>query len=291
MAGIIRMGGAMSTAGTGSRQAAAGPAATKEPIMRFEAALITGATSGIGEAIARVLPATTALWLTGRDVSRLAALAAELGEAERPVATFAADLATRGEQDAMIAWAAAAPIDLLVNNAGFGRFGPALERGERDRAMIEVNLLAPMALAQALLPGMLERARSTGRRAGLINVASVVGFFPWPYFATYAASKAFLVSWTEALAAELRDDPIDVLALCPGATTTKFHERAGYAGVPGWGSHSPDRVAREALEALGRRPVHVVGVTNRIAVAAIRYLPRWLTMRGTARATARSDRR
>lgn len=276
MAGIIRMGVAMSTAGTGLGQAAAGPAATKEP-MRFEAALITGATSGIGEAIARALPATTALWLTGRDVSRLAALAA--------------DLATRGEQDAMIAWAAAAPIDLLVNNAGFGRFGPALEGGERDRAMIELNLLAPMALAQALLPGMLEAARATGRRAGLINVASVVGFFPWPYFAAYAASKAFLVSWTEALAAELRDDPVDVLALCPGATTTKFLERAGYAGMPGWGSHLPDRVAQEALEALGRRPVHVVGTTNRIAVAAMRYLPRWLTMRGTARATARIDRR
>lgn len=287
MAGIIRMDGAMSTAGTGSGQATAAPAAAEEPVLRFEAALITGATSGIGEAIARALPATTALRLTGRDAGRLAALAAELGNAGRPVATFAADLAKRGEQDAMIAWAASAPIDLLVNNAGFGRFGPALEGGERDRAMIELNLLTPIALAQALLPGMIAGARATGRRAGLINVASMVGFFPWPYFATYAASKAFLVSWTEALAAELGDDPIDVLALCPGATATKFHERAGYAGMPGWGGHLPDRVAREALAALGRRPVYVVGTTNRIAVAAMRHLPRWVTMRGAARATQR----
>jgi uncharacterized protein len=259
--------------------------------MRFEAALITGATSGIGEAIARALPATTALWLTGRDATRLGALAVELGRAGRPVMTLAADLATREGQQALIAWAIAAPIDLLVNNAGLGRFGPALAAPARDRAMVEINLLAPMALTQALLPGMIERARADGRRAGLINVASLVGFFPWPFFTTYAASKAFLVSWTLGLAAELRDDPVAVLALCPGATATRFHERAGHAGLLGWNRHSPARVAREALAALGRRNLHVVGRRNRIAVAALRYLPRWLTLPATARATARRMRR
>lgn len=259
--------------------------------MRFQAALITGATSGIGEAFARLLPATTALWLTGRDAGRLAALAAALGGGSRPVATLAADLGDPAGQSAVAGWAGAAPIDLLVNNAGIGRFGPALAESERDRAMVEVNLVAPLALGQALLPGMIARARAAGRRAGLINVASVVGLFPWPHFAAYAASKAFLVSWTEALAAELRAEPVEVLALCPGATITRFHERAGYAGWLGWGAHAPERVAREGLAALGRRPVHVVGATNRIAVAAMRCLPRRLTMPLSMRVTARRHRR
>lgn len=259
--------------------------------MGFEAALVTGATSGIGEAIARALPSTTALWLTGRDRDRLGALATELAVGARPVATLAADLTGAAGQAALIAWARAAPIDLLVNNAGFGRFGPALEAGERDRAMVEVNLLAPMALAQALMPGMLERARASGRRAGLINVSSLVGFFPWPYFATYSATKAYLVAWSQALAAELAGEPIDVLALCPGSTETRFHERAGYMGSASWGSHAADRVAREGLAALGRRPVHVVGKTNRIIVAAMRFLPRRLTLPLAARVTARSYQR
>jgi len=273
----------MSTAGAveGSERKAAA---------RHTAALVTGATSGIGEAIARALPATTALWLTGRHGARLAALAAELGS-ERAVHTLAADLAEPAEQRRLIEWARSAPLDLLVNNAGFGRYGPALVGAERDRPMIEVNILAPMTLTQALLPGMLERARAGRSRAGLLNVASMVSFFPWPWFTTYAASKAFLLSWTLGLCAELREAPIDILALCPGSTATSFQERAGYARAMPWGSQSAGQVAREALAALGRKPVHVVGFRNKAATLAMRWLPLSFTLPATARVTARNRRR
>ena len=270
----------MSTAGTPERSDAP----------RFASALVTGATSGIGEAIARALPPTTSLWLTGRDGARLQALANELGRNGRSVATFEADLSERRGQDAVIGWAKAAPLDLLVNNAGFGRYGSALDGMDRDRAMVEVNLLAAMALTQALLPGMLDRARSAGRRAGIINVASMVGFFPWPWFSTYAATKAFLVSWTLGLWAELRGEPVEVLALCPGSTATRFQQRAGYTRAMPWSGQSAERVAREAIAALGRKPVHVVGGRNRIATLAMRFLPQRLTLPATARVTARNER-
>jgi short-subunit dehydrogenase len=154
-----------------------------------------------------------------------------------------------------------------------------------------VNLLAPMALTQGLLPGMLERARAAQRRAGIINVASMVSFFPWPWFSSYAATKAFLLSWTLGLAAELRGEPVDLLALCPGSTVTNFQERAGYARAMPWPGQSAERVAREALASMGRKPVHIVGARNRIATLAMRYLPRGLTLSATARATARNVRR
>jgi short-subunit dehydrogenase len=274
---------AMSTAGTAGGSG-------KEPAARYAAALVTGATSGIGEAIARALPAETSLWLTGRDEARLAALADELGRGGRTVATLAADLALRTGQETLIDWAGAAPLDLLVNNAGFGRYGSALEAAGLDRAMVEVNLLAPMALTQGLLPGMLERARAAQRRAGIINVASMVGFFPWPWFTSYAATKAFLLSWTLGLVAELNDEPVDLLALCPGSTATRFHERAGYARALPWPGHSSERVAREALAALGRKPVLVVGGRNRLATFVMRYLPRRFTLPAMARVTARNTR-
>lgn len=260
--------------------------------MAFRAALITGATSGIGEAFAHALPPTTALWLTGRNEARLATLAAELGAAGRPVTTLGADLALPADQTKLVAWLAGAPIDLLINNAGFGRQGPALaEAKAEDRAMIEVNVQAPVALAEALLPGMIERARETGRRCGLINVASMVGHFPMPYLATYAATKAFLASWSDALAVELRKSPADILTLCPGVTRTGFFERARFAGgAPGPG-HSADAVAAAALATLGRKPHLVVGTLNRLSVLAARLLPRQLFLRGAAAAMKRRTRR
>jgi len=260
----------------------------RERTMVFQAALITGATSGIGEAFARALPPTTALWLTGRNEPRLAALAGELGASGRAVATLRADLALPEDQAKLVAWLADAPVDLLINNAGFGRQGPALAAAKaEDRAMIEVNVQAPVALAEALLPGMIERARATGRRCGLINVASMVGHFPMPYLATYAATKAFLTSWSDALSIELRKSPVDILTLCPGVTRTGFFERARFAGALAGPSHSADAVAAAALAALGRKPHLVVGGLNRLTLAVARLLPRRLFLRGAAAATKR----
>ena len=144
-----------------------------------------------------------------------------------------------------------------------------------------------MVVTRALLPGMLERARAGGRRAGLIVVASTAAFFPLPRLATYTATKAFDLSFAESLAAELAREPVDVLALCPGATRTGFFDRAGMAGAGTAGMAGPEQVAREGLAALGRRPVHVVGNTNRLAAAAAWRMPRGLVRAGARRAMAR----
>ena len=242
--------------------------------MTYRCALITGASSGIGEAFARALPKSTNLLLTGRDRARLAHVAAELANAERTVRSVAADLATAEGRLAVIGFAEGQPIDLLINNAGIACLGPVAENPpERESEMAQLNMLAPVELTRAVLPGLLQRA-AAGRRGGLIFVASAAAFMPIPLFATYAASKAFLLHYAEALAEELSGSPVDVLALCPGATRTRFFERAniGRASLPPM--HEAERVAREGLQALGHRVVHVVGPANYLATTAARFLPR-----------------
>jgi uncharacterized protein len=256
--------------------------------MTFRHALITGASSGIGAAFARALPRSTGLLLTGRDRAKLAQLAAELALSDRAVRTIAADLSMPEGRRALIHAAEEAPIDLLINNAGLGWLGPVIDNPpEREAEMVQVNAAAPIELTRALLPGMIRRAREKQERAGLIFVASAAAFMPIPLFATYAASKAFLLHYAEALAEELDRAPVDVLALCPGATKTRFFERAnvGPSGVPA--THDPDRVAREGLQALGRRVVHVVGPGTYLATAAARFLPRRLVTAAAERAMRR----
>jgi uncharacterized protein len=194
--------------------------------MTYRCALITGASSGIGEAFARALPKSTSLLLTGRDRTRLTHLAAELANADRTVRSIAADLATAEGRQAVIGFAEGQPLDLLINNAGVGYLGRVADNPpERESEMAQLNMVAPVELTRALLPGLLKRD-DAGRRSGVIFVASVAAFMPIPLLATYAASKAFLLHYAEALAEELSDQPIDVLALCPGATRTRFFDRA-----------------------------------------------------------------
>ncbi|MBI3516705.1 MAG: SDR family NAD(P)-dependent oxidoreductase [Proteobacteria bacterium] len=258
---------------------------------RFRAALITGASSGIGAAFAALLPAPTTLVLTGRDRAALEQLRDGLAAPER-VDLVVADLAQPADRARLIEAAEARNIDLLVNNAGLGAFGLVIENDPRREAeMAEVNVVAPVVLTRALLPGMLARARAEGRRGGVIVVSSVVGFGPVPRFATYAATKAFDLHYAEALATELADSPIDVLALCPGATKTAFGARAGTPVGPASLAHSAERVAREGLAALGRRPVHVVGGANLATALSLRLLPRPLIRRGVAAVNARLARR
>jgi short-subunit dehydrogenase len=257
--------------------------------MTHRHALITGASSGIGAAFARALPKSTGLLLTGRDREKLAQLAAELALTDRPVRTIAADLSTAEGRRALIHAAEEAPIDLLINNAGIGWLGPVIDSPpEREAEMVQVNAAAPIELTRALLPGMIRRARERHERAGLIFVASAAAFMPIPLFATYAASKAFLLHYAEALAEELDHAPVDVLALCPGATKTRFFERANVAAsaVPA-AAHEADRVAREGLQALGRRPVLVVGPGTYLATTAARFLPRRLVTAAAERAMRR----
>lgn len=217
------------------------------------AAIVTGATSGIGEGFARALPTATGVLLTGRDGTALDRIAGELAAPGRRVETVAADLATDAGLDAVTAWAEAMGVDLLIANAGVGPFGDFLEASEESlRATVAVNVMAPVVLARRLLPGMLARARAERRRAGLVIVSSNAAFVPVPRLAIYAASKAFDLSLAEALAAELAAEPVDVLALCPTATRTRFAARSGFRGGDLPGAEDPADVAAAALRALGR---------------------------------------
>ena len=252
--------------------------------MTYRCALITGASSGIGEAFARALPRSTSLLLTGRDRAKLAHLASELANGERSVRSIAADLATAEGRQAVIGFAEDQAIDLLINNAGVGQLGRVVDNPpERESEMAQLNMLAPVELTRALLPGLLKRS-GEGRHGGVIFVASAAAFLPVPLFATYAASKAFLLHYAEALAEEMSDMPVDILALCPGATRTSFFERANIGGAGQRQMHDADRVAREGLQALGRRVVHVVGPSNYLMTAAARLLPRRLVAVAAERA-------
>lgn len=234
------------------------------PVMKqmsrtYRRALVTGATGGIGGALARALPVATDLLLTGRNAEALAQLVQELARPGRRVDVVVADLGTDPGREAVAVAAEAFAIDLLICNAGQGPFGDFLDAEEPAlRATVSVNVMAPLVLLHRLLPGMLTRAAAAGRRAGVIVTSSGVAFYPVPRLATYAASKAFSLSLTEALAAELDGAPVDLLALCPTATKSHFAERSGYGpSLPG--AQDPAAVARAALQALGRQRTLTLG--------------------------------
>lgn len=236
----------------------------------YRRALITGASGGIGAAFARQLPKTTALLLTGRDRQRLDNLACRLAQRGHAVETFAADLTREAERDSLIERADAFGIDLLINNAGAGRFGRFLDSpAEVERDTVLLNVVAVVDLTRRLLPGMLARARGERRRAGLIIVGSAAGFAPVPMFATYAASKVFDLQFTEALAEELHNEAIDVVALLPGPTRTGFGPRAGWRGAAIPGAADADDVAADGLAALGKKTVCVAGRLSGAALAPV----------------------
>jgi short-subunit dehydrogenase len=256
--------------------------------MNYHFAVITGATSGIGAAFAGVLPAETNLLLTGRSEQKLAAAKASLSRPGRQVETVVADLATDGGRQRMVDAMAALPVDLLVNNAGFGHLGPSMCNDPAvEREMIEINVTAAVVLTRAVLPAMLKLSASTGRRCGVIAVSSLAAFQPMPYLATYGAAKSFVLSYFEALACELEGLPVSVVALCPGRTDTGFFERAGISRTKLRSLVPAERVAREGLDALGRKTVHVVGAYNRLRSLLVRHAPRSLATRLAARALRR----
>ena len=156
--------------------------------------------------------------------------------------------------------------------------------------MVELNVTTPLVLSHALLPGMIARARTAGRRAGLILLSSEAAFSPLPYFASYAASKAFDLVLAESLAAELADEPVDVMALCPGATRTEFGARAGFAaGNMPWAAE-PREIVEEALAALGRRRILVTGQARRAALSPL-WLSREIAARGLGLVMSQVTRR
>ncbi len=246
---------------------------------RWTRALVTGASSGIGDAIARRLAADgTDLVIVARDESRLLALAAEL--ADRDIEVLVADLGDEAQLAKVEARLAdeAMPIDLLVNNAGFGHQGRFVELDlDAEVSVIDVNITAVVRLAHAA--GRAMAARGDG---GILNVASIAGLAPSPGSAIYGASKAFVVSFGEALHQELADSGVVVSTVCPGFTRTEFQSRADYDAsiIPWMLWQSPDRVAGSALAGLAKGSPRVVpGVHNKAAAGATKLLPAFVNRR------------
>jgi hypothetical protein len=251
-------------------------------------ALVTGASSGIGEAIARALAkAGMNLVLVARSQVALQALALELSQSHGIRAVpLTVDLRQSGcgqrlrRQLQAIGMDA---IDVLVNNAGFGTYGPfegICPETEQDE--IAVNVSSIVDLTHAFLPGMLSR-----HQGAVLNLASTASFQPGPYMAVYAASKAFVLSFSEALWAEYRERGVHVVALCPGAVDTPFIDRLGDVSIRQTSIfsslHSADKIAQEALIALrDAAPSRIVGIKNWLMVQSSRVSQRSLTARISA---------
>ena len=248
----------------------------------MDVTLITGASAGLGEGFARALAAQKRnLLLVARREDRLAALAVELAERHGvAVETFAVDLGDPNAGEMLMAEVATRGlvIDALINNAGFGARGPFVEIDlVEQRRMIGVNCTALMELCHRVLPGMIER-----KRGGILNVASTASFQPGPWMAVYYATKAFVLSFSEALHEEVKAQGVKVAALCPGPTRTEFADVAGMRDSALFTRFavSPDAVVRDGLAALEHnRAVKISGALNAVMAESIRFTPRILARR------------
>ncbi len=247
-------------------------------------AIVTGASSGIGAALARELSRRgRPVLVVARREERIVALSEEArAGGQAAIHALALDLTADGAAEVVrdrarelggAAW--------LVNNAGHGLYGPftALP-AERLASLVRLNCEAVVALTHAVLPDLLAAGRGC-----IVNVASLAGYMPSPYMSVYGASKAFVISFSEALAEELRGTKVSVTAFCPGPVATEFGEVAGYSGR----SHKPpgqisaEDAARALIAAAEAGAVaDVPGPLNKLAAAVARILPRWLVRRASA---------
>lgn len=236
-------------------------------------ALVTGASSGIGRELAKLLHRDGhELVLVARRESALHELAQELGGAK----VVALDLSQR---DAVAKLISLVPeVDLLINNAGFGDSGPFVDAElARQLEMIDLNVRALTELTRAYLPGMVQR--HFGR---VMNVASTAAFQPGPFMATYFASKAYVLSFSEALAEEVRGSGVTITALCPGVTESEFHAVAGLGATKLGMIKKPSAasVAEQGYDAmLTGTTVVVTGVFNKVGTLGVRVVPRALVRR------------
>ncbi|MFO0417008.1 MAG: SDR family NAD(P)-dependent oxidoreductase [Pseudomonadota bacterium] len=241
-------------------------------------ALVTGASSGIGESFARRLAQEgfSVLVLVARREDRLLALKAELSERYGcEVVPVVLDLSARDAADLLHAELERGGhrIDLVVNNAGFGLLGAFDQLPvERVSSMVDLNCRAVVDIARRFIPPMRERGRGA-----MIITSSIVGTLPAPWFSVYAATKAFDLYFGEALHGELRGTGVDVVTVLPGLTKTEFH-----AGLGERDYHSPyrsaEQVVESALGALGRKSIVVDGLFNKFVVHGTRFLPRGVAL-------------
>jgi len=243
-------------------------------------ALITGASAGIGREFARQLAGhARSLILVARREQELSELRDELSQ-QHPNLTVQvrkADLADLAQLKELMAWLddEKIDVDLLINNAGLGDLGPfAVSDPIRNEQIMLVNMVALTSLTRHLLPPMIAR-----KRGGVLNVSSSAGFLPIPGFAVYAATKAYVTSFSEALRAELRGTDVSVCALCPGPVHTEFQEVAKRPG--GQRRDGPDfvrvpveQVVRDALAALeADRPLVIPSLPMKIGMFLVRLTP------------------
>lgn len=244
--------------------------------------LVTGASSGIGDAIARDLVRRGhGVTLVARRRDLLEALSDELGAGGVRVEVLPTDLADAAARAALPARIEelGLTVDVVVNNAGLSTFGPVHESDpERELRMIEVDVVAVADLCSRFLPDMVRR-----RRGGVLNVASTAAFQPLPGQAGYGACKAFVLSYTRALGGELRGTGVTATALCPGPVHTGFGEAGGFDladaedALPAFMWETPDAVARAALDAFAAgRPVVIPGTANRVAANLAAVAPKQL---------------
>ena len=247
------------------------------PMMNTQTALITGASSGIGLHLAYEFARHGhPVVLVARVESELQSLAEDIQTRHGVTAhVIAKDLEQPESAQAIYEelQSMGMEIEILVNNAGHGFKGKWWELPiEKDLSIVRLNVDAVLRLTKLFLPPMVRRNR--GR---ILNTASVVGFEPSPLLNTYAASKAFVLSWSEALAVELEDTQITVTALCPGVTDTDFFAKAGAEGIQGRQSSNvmaPQDVAKAGYDAMIDGELFVVpGGMNKAMIAARRFLP------------------
>lgn len=243
-------------------------------------AVITGATSGIGEAFARACAAMGHdLVITGRRREKIESVADSIRRSsDAAVEVVIAELADGDDLQKLSEKVRA--IDnpaILVNNAGFAENGFFHEQAlDRQRAMIRVHADATMELTHAILPCMVKR-----KTGAIINVSSLGGLMPFPNNAVYSGSKAFVLSFTESISLELRGTCVKAQALCPGMTVTDFHEKMGFVPEEIYRTRgmmramSPDEVVEISLAYLKKdRPICIPGWNNRITYLLTRLLPR-----------------
>jgi short-subunit dehydrogenase len=254
------------------------------PDPTWKRALVTGASSGIGEEFARQLAAAgTDLVIVARSTDKLEALAAEVrADHDVEVDTLSADLTDPADLERVEERVrdVAVPIDLLVNNAGVGSTGRFVEQDhQRVDDQVKLNVTAVTRLTHAALPGMLGRGRG-----GILNVSSIASFQPIPRFSVYAASKAYVRSFSEAIHEELLGTGVHVTALCPGFTRTNFPEAAGAEDdatkIPDFIWMEADPVVASGLKAIAsNRAVVVPGLQYKVSSSASQVLPSGVTRR------------
>lgn len=246
---------------------------------RGTTALITGASSGIGKVLAQRIAArgVSRFLLVGRHGETLRSVAESLGSAH--VEVIEQDLAVHGGFRLVSQALGQTPVDVLINSAGFGSYG-RLEHQDATTIQEEISLncSALVGLSAAVLPGMQARHRGV-----IVNVASTAGLQPLPYMSVYGATKAFVVSFSEALWGENRSSGVRVLALCPGATETAFFDRVGTQEASVGTRQSPEAVVKVALRAIDRgRPLVISGFRNAVLSGSTRFAPRRAVIAGAA---------